>query len=54
MQEYTKKQLKDLIRHMRWLIAVNQNTERTSHQCIWYLRKYEAMLELKRREDLWD
>jgi|TARA_E500000318_G_scaffold109004_1_gene121016 hypothetical protein len=49
MEDYTIKQLKDFIRHMRWLIAVNQNTERTSHQCIWYLKKYEA--ELKRREN---
>jgi len=49
MEDYTIKQLKDFIRHMRWLIAVDQNTERNSYQCIWYLKKAEA--ELKGRQN---
>lgn len=48
MKDYTTKQLKDLMRQNRWLIYVNQHTERDVWQCIWYLKKYEA--ELQRRE----
>ena len=49
MKHLTEKELKELIKHMRWQIAVNQNTEKTSHDCIWYLNKAEA--ELKRRNN---